>query len=199
MEWPIKSIEDISRGGWIVAVGLRDGADDSQSPLRLYRPLHEPQQPGYWENGKLYRLAIRRCYDIVDQILTPLFPDDVCVRTGRQALIHIIDGQTGSGLVKVLHRTPLYSYWQPTTPHLNADQCAFVMEFFNSYRDLTPDEVTSMKPILLPIMDAVVRGALEVVQYLRHHSTQELVIPPELKDFDRLVYLRDCKTEIPMT
>lgn len=46
-------------------------------------------------------------------------------------------------------------------------------------------------------MSAAVRGAYEIVQYLKSVG-MELKIPPALQPFDREVWLRDCATRLPL-
>ncbi|KAK6855076.1 hypothetical protein PG995_008608 [Apiospora arundinis] len=181
LPFPIRDARDITRGGWIVAVGLMNLSLDTQKPLRVYRSTNDPSKPGW---GGAFRMAIVRCRDHIIRHIYPHFTNDCAVEDAITALGYLIATQTGSAMP-----------WgtldgRGATPPLRGSDCRFVMQHFNDYSALTdPADVTKYSRIIMPTMVVVVRGAFEVVQYLKDVGT-ELEIPPELIHFQEEIYIK---------
>ncbi|KAK8880194.1 hypothetical protein PGQ11_001488 [Apiospora arundinis] len=181
LPFPIRDARDITRGGWIVAVGLMNLSLDTQKPLRVYRSTGDPSKPGW---GDAFRMAIVRCRDHIIRQIYPHFTNDCAVEDAITALGYLIATRTGSAMP-----------WgtldgRRATPPLRGSDCRFVMQHFNDYSALTdPADVTKYSRIIMPTMVAVVRGAFEVVQYLKDVGT-ELEIPPELIHFQEEIYIK---------
>lgn len=194
LPFPIRDMQDIPRGGWIISVGLMDSGLPSQFPLAVYRCPEELDQPGFRENGKAFREAVKRCKEHICVHILPHFPNDRNVLAAIMMLDHLITMKTGSGI-------PSPGDFSETflgTPvrHLRGSECRFVMDNFNSFRPLSDADVTRYRGMLLPAMAASVHGAYEVVQYLKDVGV-ELKLPSELGNLDKEVFLRDCITRMP--
>lgn len=189
--FPIASDSDIPRAGWILAVGLMDLDEASQWPLALYRCPNEPLEPGFRQNGVTFRQAVRRCRDHIRENISPRFPDNHLISDALAALNRLVDELTGSGIIKLLET------WSARTGHLSYSECQLVFRTFNDYTVLSDADKIMLEPILFETLAAAVFGAFLVVQYLKD-SGMELKIPPELQPFHREVWLRDCRTRLPI-
>jgi hypothetical protein len=96
--FPISTEQDISRAGWILAVGLRDNSDKSQKPLALDRCPSEPKDPDFRQNGGTFRQAVARCRDHISKNILPHFPTDRNVKTAIEGLNYLVEERTGSGI-----------------------------------------------------------------------------------------------------
>ncbi|KAM5350191.1 hypothetical protein ACJ41O_006696 [Fusarium nematophilum] len=194
LPFPINDERDLPRGGWIVAVGLMDCNIQSQHPLAVYRCRGEPDQPGFRENGRMFREAVKRCEEHIREHILPHFPNDRNVLAAITMLDYLVTKKTGSGIPSPGDFKETFS--GKPVPHLRGSECRFVMDNFNSYKDLSNADVTRYQGILLPAMAATIHGAYEVVQYLKDIGV-ELKLPSELANLDKQVFLRDCATVIP--
>ncbi|KAL8329723.1 hypothetical protein RB597_005144 [Gaeumannomyces tritici] len=198
LAFPTVSEADISRGGWIAAVGLMDVSVQSQAPLAVYTcPAgSEPERPAFRSNGVVFRSAVARCRDHIANNIQPHFPADVNVAAAVVMLEHLMVEKTGSGIPSPGRFGPRWSDSVPPLPHLSGPDCRFVMKNLNGYQPLDATDVARYGPILLPAMAAVVHGAYEVVQYLKDVGV-ELRAPPEFGSLDNEVFLKDCVTVLP--
>ena len=188
--FPIASNSDIPRAGWIVAVGLMDLDQKSQNPLALYRCPNEPLEPGFRQNGVIFRQAVRRCREHIRDNISPQFPDNDLISEALGELDKLVDNKTGSSM-------GTHSIWVDRAGHLSYSQCQLVFRIFNDYTALSDADKIMLEPMLLETLAAAVLGAYRVVQYL-NLCGRELKIPPELKPFHREVWLRDCNTRLPI-
>ncbi|KAI1494118.1 hypothetical protein F5X96DRAFT_619132 [Biscogniauxia mediterranea] len=194
--FPISTHEDVSRAGWIIAVGLMDGRLDSQTPVALYRCLDEPDEPQFRQNGRIFRQAVARCRDHIQEHILPHFPGNQDIADAIRALNWLVERFTGSGMPEGgLGRSPGDS--SRILPHLKYSDCRFVCQNFNEYRELNNSTKMRLEPIVYPAMAAAVHGAYSVVQYLKDDG-MELKIPPEFLPLDREVWLKDCVTRLPL-
>jgi hypothetical protein len=192
LAFPIRDLRDVRRGGWIIAVGLMDVNLGTQTPLSLFYCEDEPDAPGFRNKGVIFRNAIARCLDHIRLKIQPHFPNDIEIPAAIEMLEYLLESGTNSGLAdpqKLLYRNNRI----PTLPNLSHSDCKFIMDNFNEYKDLEPDEIDRYRGIMFDTMAAVVSGALEVVTYLKDVG-MFFKFPPELEDLDREVYLRDCMT-----
>jgi hypothetical protein len=192
LPFPISSLSDVSRGGWIVAVGLMNDDIRSQAPLALYRCQDEPEEPDFRGNGVVYRKAIARCLDHISRNIQPHFPNDVNVKAAATMLEYLLQEKTASGIPCPGEFSARWNTSNPI-PHLRGSDCRFLMKNFNDFRelDVQSGEKGKLEMILLPAMAAVVHGAIEVVEYLKDIGV-EFEFPKELAEFGQGVYLRDC-------
>ncbi|PVH72425.1 hypothetical protein DL98DRAFT_520491 [Cadophora sp. DSE1049] len=196
LQFPVMSMDDVPRGGWIAAVGMM-ALSNSQTPLPLYRCAAEPNEPEFRSNGEVFRRAIKRCLDHITRNIHPHFPNDVNVKAAMTMLAYLYTEKTGSGMPRPGEFIETHTESE-TFPKLNASQCKFLMENFNTYKPLSDVEVDKFRAILLPAMAAVVQGANEVVEYLKSVGVY-LKLPDGWSDFDGEVYLNDCTTQLPYT
>ena len=125
---------------------------------------------------------------IFRRIIKPHFPNEQDVKAAVESLTYLIDEKTGSGMP---------TEWTNNMAQLNHSQCRFVCKSFRSFRVLSDEDKRLFTPITLSSMSAAVRGAHEIVEYLKDVG-MELKIPPALQPFDREVWLRDCTTRLPL-
>ena len=165
LPFPISGLSDVSRGGWIVAVGLMNDGIRSQAPLALYRCQDEPEEPGFRNNGVVYRKAIARCLEHITRNIQPHFPNDVNVKAAVTMLEYLLQEKTASGIPCPGELSARRNASSPI-PHLRGSDCRFLMKNFNNFRelDVQSGEKGRLEMILLPAMAAVVHGATEVVQ-----------------------------------
>lgn len=94
MQFPIKSEHDITHARWIVAVCLME----SQTSLAVYRCPNEPAKPGFKQNGSTFRHAVARCRDHIKKNILPQFLSNQHVTDVINALNHLVEELTGSGM-----------------------------------------------------------------------------------------------------
>ncbi|OTB08623.1 hypothetical protein M426DRAFT_316635 [Hypoxylon sp. CI-4A] len=193
LPFPIYRERDISRAGWIIAIGLVEkGSSSYQKPLEIYRALNG-REPVREQHGRMFRQAVVRCRDHIRKNIGPCFPESQDVADALDALDYLISEGSPDGMP--LGRLGFGSIGRyGTLPGLLESQ--FICDSFNEYRELDSIAKARLEPILHPTMYAAVHGARDVFRYLATHPN-ELVIPPELWPLDREVWLRDCVTELP--
>lgn len=188
------NMSDVSRGGWIVALGLMQGNDIFKYPLTFYTCSGDPESPRWRENGLVFRKAIRRCLDHINRNIQPHFLGEDEVATAVEALTYMLREGTGSGVDSCSILKNGTTNLRTMAPIMPRAHCEFVMRNFNEYKPLELEHITMYKGVLLPAMAAVVQGSYEVVQYLKDYGT-ELRIPAYLQDLKQEVYLVRSKTE----
>ncbi|MCJ1365593.1 hypothetical protein MMC16_004718 [Acarospora aff. strigata] len=174
---PITSRLDINRGGWVLAVGLTDVEPLSAMP----------------HNGDLTGKPIKRTYDIIKERLLPVFPNDINVKSAAEAVWHLAFTYTESG-VEVYLKGGFGTGRRDAIPKLSGSQATFAMRLFNEAPNiqLTPDDITKLTPILLPVVDAAFRGACRIVELLRNQRGISFDWPSLLCDPKRRVFIEDC-------
>ncbi|CAM6113849.1 unnamed protein product [Calypogeia fissa] len=174
---PIKSVHDINRAGWVVAVGLSDA-----------EPL-----PGVPWDGELRLKPIRRTYDVIEGRLRPRFPNDVNVRCAAEAVKYLASRGTQSGVESCLGGD-FYTQRSDTIQKLSDPEATFAMKLFNEPPNiaLTAEDVAELEPILLPVVDAAFRGAYKIVALLKNLGGKNFHWPELLKDPRRRIFVEDC-------
>ncbi|KAM3068078.1 hypothetical protein ACMFMG_011126 [Clarireedia jacksonii] len=137
VQFPITSDKDITRAGWILAVGLMDNSIEGQKPLALYRCSNEPKEPGFRQNGGEFRQAVARCRDHIVKNIQPHFPDNPNALAAIESLNYLVNERTGSGMPT---RSDFSEYWTSNIPHLRSSDCTFVCANFNAYSKLEDED-----------------------------------------------------------
>lgn len=184
-------MSDMSRGGWIFALGLMQG-DDLRFPLTFYTCSGDPESPGWRENGLVYRRAVRRCLDHIKRNIQPHFPDEEEVEIAVEALDYMLREGTGSGVERYCMLKTGTASLLSDYPIMMRAHCDFVMRNFNEYKPLEAGDIDRYQCMLLPAMTAVVRGSYQVVQYLKDYGT-ELKIPAYLQDLEQEFILSQAR------
>lgn len=126
-------MSDMSRGGWIVALGLMQG-DDLRFSLTFYTCSGDPEWPGWRENGLVYRRAVRRCLDHIKRNIQPHFPDEEEVSNAIKALDYMLLGGTGSGVERHCMLKNGTASLLSDYPIMMRAHCDFIMRNFNEYK-----------------------------------------------------------------
>ena len=188
--FPISSIADITRGGWVVAVGLMD---HYTKPMALYivpNAADQQKDGGYFErtNGLHLRTAVQRVYDALVILQTEHIQNSDALDRVVAAVQYMIQTGTGSGVERKL---PGRTVTGGAIRQLDVNQCKFAMTLFNGMV-WTDADIQTLRPILAPVLQAAFDGCYEVIQYLKD-TGMRLVLPHNLgDDWSRKVYLRDC-------
>jgi hypothetical protein len=160
-----------------------------QRPLPVYRVTEELRHPRF-NHSNVYYYAIERCRNRVRDAILPQFPES-CARFAEESLSYLINHLAGSAM-------PDEGCFQGQhKQHLARSDCCFAMYLFNEMKPLSNDDTNRLRPILFPVLAAAVNGAFEVTEYLKDHGN-ELRIPDELQPDDKVVYIRDCTTQLPV-
>src|SRR5437762_9767663 len=78
---------------------------------------------------------------------------------------------------------------------LSKRQPRMVMDIFNDFRQLTPQEKIDVMPILSLVLHIAFIGSFRVIEYLKDRG-KRLTLPPMLRERRRsAVYLKDCVAE----
>jgi hypothetical protein len=185
--FPINSPEDITRGGWVIAVGLRDSG--SRKPMALYvvPNMSDREKDGNYierTNGSHLRTAVRRVYVILIRLRERYFQNSNDLDSIIPAIGYMVEEWTGSGVNG-------YTVQGGAIAQLNAEQCKFATNMFNKMVWSDAD-IQALRPILAPVLQAAFDGCFEVIQYLKD-TGMRLVLPEGFgDDWSRKVFLRDC-------
>ncbi|KAF3022516.1 hypothetical protein E8E14_011758 [Neopestalotiopsis sp. 37M] len=188
--FPIHSAADTTRGGWVVAVGLKDSPAE---PMALYvvPNTSDRQKDGsYFErtNGTHLRTSVRRVYDCLVMLQKEHMQSRDDLDMVIEAVWYMIKSGPGSGVERKL---PSRTVPGGQRVQLNAEQCKFATNLFNKMVWLDAD-IQALRPILAPVLQAAFSGCYEVIQYLKD-TGMRLVLPEGLgDDWSRKVFLRDC-------
>lgn len=188
--FPIHSAADITRGGWVIAVGL--SASD-RKPVALYvvPNISDRQSDGsYFErtNGSHLRASVRRVHESLVILQNDHIKDSGDLDTVIEAIWYMIQTGTGSGVERKLP-----AKYVPGGPEaqLSPEHCIFVMKLFNTMVWSDAD-IQTLRPILAPVLQAAFDGCYEVIEYLKD-TGMRLVLPYGLgDDWSRKIFLRDC-------
>ncbi len=188
--FPIHSTADITRGGWVVAVGLMD---HHRIPTALYivpNTADQQKDGDYFgrTNGLHLRTAVQRVYEVLLILQTEYIQGCKDLDKVVAAVEYMIRTGTGSGVERKL---PGRAVTGGSITQLDAKECKFAMQLFN--RTVWTDaDIQTLRPILAPVLQAAFDGCYQVVQYLKD-TGMRLVLPHSLgDDWSRKVYLRDC-------
>lgn len=190
MPFPIQNDADITRGGWVVAVGLTDS--DKRKPMALYTVpnLADQQTDGSYyarTNGLHLRIAVQRVYDILKNLREHI-SNNPKLDAVINAVQYMIETNTGSGVERYL---PQRTVNGGSIAQLNGVQCKFAMTLFNGLVP-TDADIQNLHPILAPVLQAAFDGCYEIIQYLKD-TGMRLVLPQCLgDDWSRKIYLMDC-------
>lgn len=188
--FPIDSIADITRGGWVIAVGLMDS---NRKPMALYivpNTADQQKDGGYFErtNALHLRTAVQRVCDALVILQKEHIQNSDDLDSVVAAVQYMIRTGTGSGVERQL---PGRTVAGGAITQLDAQQCKFAMKLFNGMV-WTDADIQTLRPILAPVLQAAFDGCYEIVQYLKD-TGMRLVLPRGLgDDWSRKVYLRDC-------
>lgn len=188
--FPINSMADITRGGWVIAVGLMES---NGTPTALYivpNTADQQQDGGYFErtNALHLRTAVQRVYDTLVILKKNYIKNSDELDSVVAAVLYMIRIGTGSGVERELTGRTVPG---GAITQLDANQCKFAMNLFNGMV-WTDADIQTLRPILAPVLQAAFDGCHEIVQYLKD-TGMRLVLPHSLgDDWSRKVYLRDC-------
>jgi hypothetical protein len=188
---PILDPSDLSRGGWIVAVGL--------SPT-------VPVAPDFMDRDSDGRVVIvDRALDRMVHCLENLekaFPGDQSVSIAHKLMQDVRSirrfGYSGSHLNALFRhsnfeqgRQRWYAF-RESTEGLTNQQISTAMQVFSRYAPPTNDEITELRPVLKTVFRAALVGTHQVLShlYIADGRPQPYVLPPDLTK-DGLVYVRE--------
>lgn len=192
VQHPIVDESDLSRGGWIVAVGL--------SPTRpVTRHFLERQN----RSLVIVERAIERVICCLKNLETA-FPG-VGMVPSAHTVVRQVHARIGGGFGysgSHLHRLFVVAGFERlvTRRHppkfikgLTDEQIITTMKVFNYDEPLTTDEITQLRPVLESVVQACLLGVFKVVNHLYvigARKDRPCPLPPEL-DNDGLVYIRE--------
>jgi hypothetical protein len=188
---PILHPSDLSRGGWIVAVGL--------SPT-------VPVAPDFMDRDSDGRVVIvDRALDRMVHCLETLekaFPEEQSVSTAHRLMQYVRFirrfGYSGSYLNALFRhsnfeqgRQRWYAF-RESTEGLTNQQIGTAMQVFSRYTPPTNDDITELRPVLKTALRAALVGTHQVLShfYVADGRPQPYVLPPNLIK-DGLVYIRE--------
>ena len=201
---PIKSVDDVARGGWIVAVALSSTRPTDQECFKPGLP-----------SGMSYRSALTSAFRRVSHGLRntqKAFPTNSMVEEASR-LVHIMGkGNMNSPeyymiihskLSKVFSEGGQRGSWvydnvKDYASGLSNEKCMMAIEIFSRYEDqLSEEVVVALEPILLVVLRAVMVGCYQVVEYFDrrgHFEDVQLVkVLKELESKRKPIYLREWK------
>jgi hypothetical protein len=203
---PITTFADISRGGWIAAIGL-----SRTRPLRSHCMVAEPLD-GWSNYKKLVHVAsaFDRILYRLDSLLTTFTENVVWIREALRLVTYLHDKTpitSGRGGGRISSHT--YSVFQSSSfretfgpqwfsgkelgesrkfvEGLSQEQCLMIMEVFAQYGMLTNEAVEGLRGCLLAALRAVLVGCWEVHVYT---ATSGKVVWESELEVEKIVWLR---------
>lgn len=181
--FPINSMEDIQKGGWILAVKL--GNIDTALPFYF-----ESQAPTNYHRKATFQRATEWVKEIVKEPLTNAFPGDRNVRAASKALVSLCGGQE---YVDCLLQDSDLNENAPDD--LNGENAAKAMEIFNRATRMTRSQIAILKadaePILISLLSAAVFGTREVLRFEGNCVNFNAKLPSTLRPSSK-IFVRDC-------
>jgi hypothetical protein len=185
-ESPIHSVDDIKKGGWVLAVRLGRASRplpfyfESQSQYATNDPLRKPT----------FQLATEWVRDLVAEPFTKTFHGNSNVDAALRALNRLCRGQ--ENISCALEKSDLNDHVADT---LTADEAINAMNIFNRPTLMTQSEREDLRrdaePILVPLLSAAVFGVKEVIRFEKKCINLKEKLPPILTPSAQ-IYVRDC-------
>jgi hypothetical protein len=179
--FPIQKESEIRRAGWVLLVGF-----SSVKPLALYRADTESEYDTRSSSaGQAYRDAVKRVTDVLSTSILPKFPDNQNVSAALNAILTILGAKTSSGT--------MFRFNGPINePRPTPAQYNMVIKIFDDYRELSPQEVEDLSPILNRVLAAAFKGSRKVIDYLKDNG-KGFTLPKMLREHGRsAIYVRGC-------
>ncbi|CAA7265503.1 unnamed protein product [Cyclocybe aegerita] len=186
---PIRSFEDVKRGGWVVAVGLT-----KCEPVPVYMDiLDDPIN----NRGAVFWRAIRRVKAIIQNNIQPLFQEpgeakDICAV--MRLLDYVLEEMTDSGLGGIIVGSRLVD--PDALERLTVDQCQQAIQIFNNSPRLDTEGLErvreTLSPILLQVLCGIYWGVHLCIICVKNPGRElNRILPEVLIDEDRF-YLQGC-------
>jgi hypothetical protein len=210
---PIQSVEDVARGGWIVAVGLSSIRPIEQECLKRASPSNQSYRPTLTRSFRRVSNGLRNTQkafpanSLVGEVLIlvgVMTPDETGGESTRSEVYSMI---RRSKLTEVFLGDGKSDSWSPSWVYdkqndyasgLSNQQCMMAIEIFNRYEYQLSAEVSeALEPILLVVLRAVMVGCYQVMDYFEdraHFKDVQLVkMLKELESKRKPIYLREWK------
>jgi hypothetical protein len=204
-------VEDVARGGWIVAIGLSPTRPTEQECMKRALPSGTYYRPALTsafqrvshslQNTQKAFLANRFVEEVL-RLVDTMTPDETTKRKkSTRSKIHYMirhsnlarefswDSQNGSW---VDYKVKGYA------STLSNEQCMMAIEVFNRYEDqLSAEVVEALEPILMTVLRAVLLEIYQVMDYFdRREHFQDVQLVKVLKELEskrKPIYLREWR------
>jgi hypothetical protein len=194
MNHPIKDLEDLSRGGWIVAIGLSQAQPIAHDIMD--RSNGKPSRPVI--------NALLRIHHCLRNLMEAL-PEERIVREAEHLMCRCMAGRhipRGSRLYSFF-RTSLLSEcfnsdrWFIDEPEikryastLSDAQCVLIMRVFSQYDDPSNQDIEELQPVLEVAIRVAMTSVWKVLLNMsEYHESTVYEWPEQIKS--RAIYLRD--------
>jgi hypothetical protein len=214
---PIKSDDDVRRGGWIVAIGLsntiptaRDFMTRGVRDQSQYSKAMAPGRPCITVNRAFARVA--QCLSSA----AAAFPQEPAVGHARRLLKDWIAEYSHwgisslSGVFNICVKSPLYQlfpggHWVQDKKReyasvLSTHQCQMAMQAFSHLGAFSAEEKEALEPVILVVLRAVMVGCFAVLEFLSYierkaEDSRMEKMWQELDEKHGPIYLRQWKDE----
>lgn len=210
LQHPIHDTSDLTRGGWIAAVGL-----SRAEPLPYHfilRGKGGDRGSGFSEDCMLC-LAFKRVIRGLES-LAKAFPDQELVLSARDIIQKTSDdlltrGITTTNLLypfitssfnKVFNQEPwLRECGRDFASGLTDEQCGAIINVFTHYDELSVPETLQLQPILMVVLRVILVGSYHVLGYFQRYERRDFLYPLMRETgltglelcANNLIYLRD--------
>jgi hypothetical protein len=195
VEHPIRNIDDVQRGGWIVAIGLC-------KPFIAGK--HRMRNPDLGQEERLAHLLhvirpFRRIYEVFEHF-SKAFPDESFVsRVYLMAKnIRTHDRSTTSRSAAWFYNSDILAEFggfridsREYLRGLTADQCQTAMDAFNHFDPLSTKEVEILRPVLKKVLIAVIHGMYIAADWDEKDARLDYLDSSWLDAPRRAVYVRE--------
>lgn len=206
---PIKEVDDISRGGWIVAIGLSPAQPIANDHLDcFYRDDYKP-------SGPIFN-ALLRLHHCLRNIAKAL-PEEKIISEAEELMRRCEENHyiwTNSTLGRLFcsselsarfNTDPEKCFWFSNSAEtaryasaLSDAQCVLIMRIFSKYNDPTTKDIQELRPVLYVAIRVAMTGVYAVARYMitvhnpkvfERNRRALLEWPEQIKS--RSIYLRD--------
>lgn len=197
---PIRSKDDITRGGWIVGVGI---SDCSQATLRHSMTFTQPYDGGRLWKYTLMANAVKRIGERFEDF-SEHFPNDKAVKLGRELFAYMIQHDSNLGVWSKYCSEPEYFDFSPLSNinELSASEWESVLLWFNRRDELSAADKAIFENHSKLIIHAALFGLRSVLSYgiyashVYFYPVTRLPPMPELEGrLSRHIYLRSCRSQ----
>lgn len=170
----------IRRGGWVVAVAL-----SPREPTRMY----------ITQTGDVaFDPSCCRVRDVVERVISPAFPGSTSVSSALACLSRMCNLQTGSGYGESiscddLRRSASECLFRSI---FSVQDCEFAVSLFDHLDPLSQQQISRLRPLLVPVLAAAIVGVRDVYQYVNNTGVR---MERQISAFfleNPMIYLSDC-------
>jgi hypothetical protein len=183
---PIRSEEDVPRGGWVIAAGF-----SNTKPVPVYMDV---RKHGKRTRAGVFWKSFERVKAILQGPISQAFPDNDDVQRILAGVTFMLEKETDSGGHSFLSESSISGLDLST---LSQDQYVTAIKIFNQPPRLSSTDLEKLREELAPILGVTLKAAFLGVHncfvYMKNAGRELNVMLPEGLHSTSKVYLQGCE------